>query len=95
MALCRFRIDNKEYEYFKLYCDSINNTVSNTLRDFVATKIEEYKNSVATSVATNRNSLIKDPSYVVATNKNSVATKNTNRYPIFNNDGTMKKWVYE
>ena len=78
MTLCRFRIDDSKYEQFVLYCKTMNKTVSEVLRDFVATSIngvatEEYScgHTVATEqevVATNRDSLIKDTSYVVATN---------------------------
>jgi hypothetical protein len=134
MALCRFKLPDKDYEEFKKVCESQKLKISDVLRSMVGEylgheikvrvygelnrghdcghnmdnelnrghdcghNIEDKTNrghdcghelddelNRGHNIDTNRGHNIED-NEIVATNS---------KYPIFNDDGTIKEWIYE
>lgn len=94
MALCRFRLPDDVYNRFQNLCERENKTVSEVLKNFVATKLNEVVATNSQPVATNSH-----PINVVATNSQpnipSVATNSqsvaTNSHPSASGVATDRK----
>ena len=98
MALCRFKLSDKDYEEFKKVCESQKLKISDVLRGMVGEYLgHEIKVRVYGELnrghdcghnmdnELNRGHDIED-NEIVATNS---------KYPIFNDDGTVKEYVYK
>ena len=104
MALCRFKLKDEDFEELKKKCKEEKLILSDVLRDMVATFIGR---KVEVRTYNRGHELDTD---IVATNSNINGGHElddvngghelieqmmaTNRYPIFNDDGTIKGWSY-